>query len=126
MNKETMSTNDFKQILNDIDQDLLEDSGLTLGDRANFWNQVIDTTIGLNRFAFGAELVGIMPIIKAGSKAATTTAKATGSLVAGISKGALETAKMASSIDAVVGVSKTLSKPLGLLRVVGAKKELKK
>ena len=118
----TGSINDFKQLLNDIDQDLLEDAGLTLGDRANFWNQVRNTTIGLNRFAFGAEIVGLVPIVKAGATAGKTAAITTGSLAKGVAKSALETSKMATSFDALAGIGKLSTKPLSMLRMVGNKK----
>lgn len=117
----TGSINDFKQILNDIDQDLLEEPKLTLGDRANLWNQIQNTTVSMNRFAFGAEIVGLLPIVKSAATSGRVAAATSGSAVKGVSKAALQTAKMATSADVLAGVGKFVSKPLQMLRLTGRK-----
>ena len=117
----TGSINDFKKLVNDIDQDLLEDGFLTLGDRANFWNQLQNTTVSLNRFAFGAECIGVLPILKGAATAGSATIKSTGSIAKGAVKSISTAAKTSTSLDALAGIAKVSTRPLKALRMVGRK-----
>ena len=125
MREATGSINNFKQLLNDIDQDLLEDNFLTLGDRSTFWSQVWNTTYGLNRFAFGAELVGVLPVLKAGATAVKGGVMATGSIAKGVASGALKATVSATGLDSFAAISKVAKKPISLLRMVGKTKDAK-
>ena len=122
----TGSVNNFKQLLNDIDQDLLESSTLTLGDRSNFWSQVQNTTIGLNKFAFGAECVGLIPIVKAGAMAGKAATVGTKSIAKGIASGVMATAKTATNLDSLSAIGSVASKPIKALRFIGNKGKAQK
>lgn len=123
----TMTPEEMKQFINDIDSVILGTTAYTLGDRENFWNQVLNTNYTLNRAVplldVGSTALGIGGALKA----STAISKVAGKKVAtkAFAIGALNEFVPGTGI-LMMTMGKALTSPLKMMKLAGQSKQVSK
>ena len=118
-----LNENDFKHVVNTIDEALLGLTGYTYGDRSTFWRNIYDQNYRLNNLILGGEALFLAPQLKGLTKAGSLAAKVGGKKAAlqAVSYGALQEVLPGSGIAAMT-LAKVAKSPVKFLATKGQRK----
>lgn len=116
----TMDENQFKDVVNTIDEALLDTLGYTYGDRRTFWENVYNQNYRLNNTILGLETAGAAALV-GGVGAAAAKAGGKAAAVKALTLGALNETLPGSGITAMA-VSKIARAPVKFLALKGQRK----